>query len=191
MNRHNIIPTFFSIAAAAALGSCSTGNNGTDKEPVQQSIARANLLGADGTNHGVAIVAEGDGKLLVDVEGIGLTPGEHGAHIHMTGTCDAPDFKSAGGHWNPTQKEHGMKNPSGHHLGDFMNLKVGSDGKGVMRAEIPRGTLKTGTNAMFDADGAAFVIHADADDLKSDPAGNAGARIACGVFEFQDFKRAE
>ena len=193
MNRSNINPIFLLTAATAlvALASCSTGNTSKDNMPVQQNIARANLLAVDGTKHGVAIIAEGDDKLLLDVEGISLTPGKHGAHIHMTGNCDAPDFKSAGGHWNPTQKEHGTENPAGHHMGDFLNLEVTSEGKGVLTAEIPGGTLKSGPNALLDADGAAFIIHEGEDDMKSDPAGDAGSRVACGVFELQDFKRAE
>jgi Cu-Zn family superoxide dismutase len=109
----------------------------------------------------------------------GLPPGEHGAHIHMTGQCQAP-FESAGGHWNPTTKQHGSQNPQGPHLGDMQNITVGADSSATVHLTTPAGTLR-GANGLMDADGASIVIHAAADDYKTDPSGNSGARIACGV----------
>jgi Cu-Zn family superoxide dismutase len=97
----------------------------------------------------------------------------------MVGRCDAPDFTSAGGHWNPTQKKHGTMNPQGPHQGDLPNLVIGSDGRGTIGAVIPGATLA----GLLDADGAAMVIHAGPDDLMTDPSGNSGGRIACGVFQ--------
>jgi Cu-Zn family superoxide dismutase len=96
----------------------------------------------------------------------------------MTGKCDPPDFASAGGHWNPTGHQHGMKNPAGPHAGDMPNLDVGSDGRGHLVFTLPGGTYE----GLMDEDGAAIVVHAKPDDLTTDPSGNSGGRIACGVF---------
>ena len=112
-----------------------------------------------------------------------LPAGEHAFHVHQNAKCDAPDFKSAGGHFNPAGKKHGMENPEGHHNGDMMNITVNAKGTcckmGVLNDQV---TLEEGQpNSLFANGGTALVIHAKADDMKSDPAGNAGDRIACGV----------
>lgn len=142
------------------------------------AAARASLLDSHGRQKGeVTLVPASDGlhgTLTVN----NMPPGAHGAHIHAVGSCLPPDFKSAGGHLNPQGKEHGLENPKGAHAGDLPNLIVGADGEGTI-SFIAHTTL----SAIFDADGAAFVVHADADDNNSDPAGNAGPRLLCGVFE--------
>ena len=139
--------------------------------------AQADLRTPDGVEVGKAAVEEVDGAVRVILDVKGLPPGEHGAHVHMTGKCDAPDFASAGGHWNPTGHMHGMKNPAGPHAGDMPNLDVGSDGRGHLVFTLPGGTYE----GLMDEDGAALVVHAKADDLMTDPSGNSGGRIACGV----------
>ena len=114
----------------------------------------------------------------------GLPAGTHGIHLHAVGRCDAPDFASAGGHYNPTSSHHGLENPAGPHAGDFPNIVVGAGGDVTIDLTNPRVTLDVNpAGGLFDADGTAIVIHAVADDQKSDPAGNSGARIACGVIE--------
>lgn len=186
---------FAAIARAALLGSalplcltaCAGGETESELEPAE-SIARATLVGADNQEYGEVIIGEGDGGLLVQITAKGLTPGPRGVHIHAIGECEAPDFKSSGGHWNPTAKEHGFDNPNGAHLGDLFNLDIGEDGTGSVEAKIEGANLKDGPAALIDADGAAFVVHAGPDDLKTDPSGESGGRIACGVFELQKFQ---
>ena len=108
----------------------------------------------------------------------------HGLHIHTVGAC-TPDFAAVGGHFNPTTAQHGLDNPSGPHAGDLPNLEIDADGNGTYEATTTLVTLAQGDNSLFDSDGSALVIHADPDDLITDPAGNSGDRIACGIIEQQ------
>jgi Cu-Zn family superoxide dismutase len=111
-----------------------------------------------------------------------LPPGEHGIHFHQNAKCDAPDFKSAGPHLNPDGKKHGLENPEGHHAGDMKNLTVDAQGKANgVKLQDNDVTLGDGANSLFSNGGTALVIHAKADDMKTDPSGNSGDRIACGV----------
>ena len=140
--------------------------------------ATAMLRTATGADAGTASASEVAGGLRFTIDVKGLPAGTHGAHVHMTGRCDAPDFASAGGHWNPTGMKHGSMNPQGPHEGDLPNLIVGTDGRGTVGITVPGATMA----GLLDADGAALVVHAGPDDLMTDPSGNSGGRIACGVF---------
>lgn len=141
--------------------------------------AQADLRMPDGTLVGTGIAEEVEGDIRVIVSVKGVPEGVHGVHIHTTGKCEGPDFTTAGGHWNPGTTQHGKENPMGPHMGDLPNLHADKDG----RDEITL-TLKGGTFAgLMDADGAALVVHAGPDDYKTDPSGNSGGRIACGVFQ--------
>jgi len=143
---------------------------------VAPDVATADLMMSDGTLVGTATFTGMDGGTQVTVDAFNMPPGDHGIHIHMTGLCDGPDFASAGGHLNPTGMQHGLDNPQGPHAGDFPNLTVADDGTGTLDYMSPA-TM----DEIFDADGSALVVHANPDDEMTDPAGNSGPRIACGV----------
>ncbi len=146
------------------------------------SVASARLFTAAGTDAGYAVIVTRRDKAVLRISLRGFTPGEHGMHFHTVGSCKGTGFADAGGHLNPDGKMHGMKNPAGSHLGDLPN--VTADANGMAVAVIPlAGSAKKLFAQMFDADGAAIVIHASADDYATDPSGNSGARIACGVFK--------
>ncbi len=179
-----------SVALSAVVIGCAPQSGGNDAAVVAndsnvvveagQSL-RAELRDPAGTTLARAtLTEEGDSVRLV-LAAAGLPAGTYGAHIHMTGRCDAPDFASAGGHWNPTDHQHGRDNPQGTHLGDLPNLVVAADGTGDISFDVPGATLRGGVNAILDEDGSAVIVHADPDDYRTDPSGNSGARIACGV----------
>ena len=142
-----------------------------------QGAAMALLKDTEGADKGrVTINPAGVGKLRLTFDAMSMPSGVHAFHVHTTGRCDAPAFTTAGGHWNPAMKQHGRDNPMGAHAGDMPNLTIGPDGRGRLTAEID-GDLA----GLLDADGAAVIVHAAPDDFRTDPTGNAGARIACGV----------
>jgi Cu-Zn family superoxide dismutase len=163
--------------APMVLAGCTTNATSTETALAAGRVATATLMTAAGKDVGTVTVREVDGGLSVSVDARDLSPGMHGAHLHTVGKCEAPDFASAGGHWNPTNMKHGSMNPQGPHEGDMPNLMIGADGRGKVTARLAGGSF----DALMDADGAAMVIHAAADDLKTDPSGNSGARLACGV----------
>ncbi len=146
----------------------------------QEKAAKAELNDAKGKRVGQAWIAEGPHGLMLSLEIDGLPPGEHALHIHETGNCDSPEFKLAGGHFNPDNKKHGFMNPEGPHAGDLPNIHVPENGRLRVDFMLP-GLRLQGEKGILDADGAAVVIHAKPDDHRTDPAGAAGDRLACGV----------
>ena len=145
--------------------------------------AKAELRNAQGQPVGTAVFKQGSNGVSISLQAFNLPAGTHAFHIHAVGKCDPPDFKTAGGHFNPENKKHGLKNPEGPHAGDMPNITVGQNGKGKATVQNTRVTLGEGANSLFHEGGTALVIHEKADDDMTDPAGNAGARMACGVIE--------
>jgi Cu-Zn family superoxide dismutase len=140
------------------------------------------LINSEGASVGNAVIREHHGGVRVHLNVKNLPPGVHAIHFHQIPSCEPPDFKSSGGHFNPTGKHHGLQNPEGPHAGDMPNFLVAANGTSRQVVRDERVTLKPGVpNSLFANGGTALVIHAGADDMKSDPAGNAGPRIACGV----------
>ena len=142
--------------------------------------AGAVLKDANGNEVGNVTLTSTPSGLLIGLDLTAVPAGEHAFHIHAVGKCEPPDFKSAGPHFNPDETKHGLMNQEGPHAGDMPNLHVPADGKIQVEVLNPAVTLSA-ESALLDADGATIVVHASADDYKTDPAGNAGDRIACGV----------
>ncbi|MDG2004331.1 MAG: superoxide dismutase family protein [Novosphingobium sp.] len=153
-----------------------------DHHAVPAAASPAKVLGSDGAEIGAAIFEQTPGGVLISIAARNLPPGEHGFHIHEKGVCDpAAGFKTAGGHFSPRGRQHGLMVAAGSHAGDMPNQMVASDG--VMRVAVlnTNVTLETGVDSLVDADGSALVIHAGADDYRSQPTGAAGGRLACVV----------
>jgi Cu-Zn family superoxide dismutase len=162
-------------------GAMLIGSRVTRTEAVEMR-GYAQIMDASGRNVGMATFVENAaGDLTVSVEAQGLTPGKHGLHVHAVGTCVGPDFTSAGGHFNPLNKRHGLQTSEGAHGGDLPNLVIGQDGRGRFSMTVSSMKLSAGVLSLMDPDGSAIVIHAAEDDGMTDATGNSGARIACGV----------
>lgn len=147
----------------------------------EAQVAKATMKDANGKEVGQVALVQTPQGVLVKLSLKGAVPGEHAFHVHAVGKCEPP-FTSAGGHFNPAAKKHGLAAAEGAHAGDMPNLHIPAGGELVIEIANPMISLAKGVpNSVFDADGSALVIHAAADDYKSDPAGNAGDRIACGV----------
>ncbi|WJY28368.1 MULTISPECIES: superoxide dismutase family protein [Sporosarcina] len=196
MKKTAIFPAFLLMLA---LGACSadkedssapadetasddttTGTENTNE--VKPYSVLVDLKDTDGKTTGTAELSETKEGVKVHVEAEGLSPGKHGIHFHETGVCEAPDFKSAGGHFNPADKEHGLDTEGGPHAGDLPNLEVGDDGTVDDEFTTKLVTLQDGKkDSLLKDGGTALVIHAGEDDGESQPSGDSGDRVACGV----------
>jgi Cu-Zn family superoxide dismutase len=168
-----------SIIALALVGASGCATDGAGDGTSQ--TAAATLRDAAGQVRAEAQATEEGGGVRIRIAATGMSSGAYGAHVHTTGACSAPDFASAGGHWNPGGRQHGKDNPQGMHMGDLPNLEVGADGRGTLEFIVPDARLRSGASPLLDSDGAAIVVHAAPDDYRTDPSGNSGARTACGV----------
>ncbi len=165
-------------AAVAAVLLLAVAASGKDEPAVEKAFAV--LKDAAGKDVGTASFSTTPSGTLIDLNLTAVPPGVHAVHIHAVGTCEPPDFKSAGPHFNPDQTKHGMMSAEGPHAGDLPNIHVPAGG--TLEVEILDPLVTIGQEAaLIDADGSAIVIHAGPDDYKTDPAGNSGDRIACGV----------
>lgn len=146
-----------------------------------QARTRVDLRNAEGRIVARAWLNDTRRGLQVRVVAAGLQAGPYAVHLHSVGRCEPPAFATAGPHWNPTNRHHGRLNPDGAHLGDLPNLNVVANGDGHIDLTIAGAALRAGEHPLLDADGTAIVVHADPDDYRTDPSGNSGGRIACGV----------
>jgi superoxide dismutase, Cu-Zn family len=194
--RTTILAVFAALMLATlALAQVASAQQAKTTEAVSPPVlfAWARIINVERETIGAATFTQqrSSDEVRVFVVAAGLQPGRHGIHIHSAGQCDSNSidpatgspFFSAGTHFNPQEKEHGLRNPEGPHAGDLPNLKVGPGGVGFLHATNDRITLGEGPNSLFDTDGSAIVIHENRDDQVTDPTGNSGARIACGVIQ--------
>jgi superoxide dismutase, Cu-Zn family len=158
------------------IAACSTIGSSQMREPAVKASA---ILMENGQNVGAMTLTQNSGGARLQLSVIGMAQGEYGMHLHEFGKCEGPEYKTAGMHWNPAGRQHGINNPQGSHVGDLPNLKV--TGSAAQLDTQLEGLRLTGSDALLDADGASFIIHAKPDDYKTDPSGNSGGRKICGV----------
>lgn len=175
MYRSSTLAALCSMTIVAS--GCATAGVGTEGP----ASATAGIRNSQGASVGAATLVQDGDEVEITIYLTGLPAGVHGVHLHETGTCEPPDFSSAGGHFSPEARQHGSENPRGPHAGDLPNMTVAADGTARVTLQNDMVTLREGAASLLDADGTAIVVHAGADDYRTDPSGNSGARIACGV----------
>lgn len=190
-NKHLLLMIVIS-SVVLFMGACGSNNN-DDEEAESGNVTEpeegndnvvVTLINQEEDNIGSAVLEESDEGVTISLDATHLPPGTHGFHIHETGSCDAPDFDSAGDHFNPSNTEHGFDSDDGPHAGDLPNIEVAEDGTVQDEVVAEDVTLEKGKdNSLLDDDGAALIIHSDEDDYVSQPAGDAGDKIVCGVIE--------
>jgi superoxide dismutase, Cu-Zn family len=170
-----LIPTIFAVAA------CAPSGVQTAKTVAVSEVASARLIRGDGSEAGVATLSRRDDGIWLEVASASPGEGRFGMHIHTVGKCEGPDFTTAGAHWNPASRQHGRDNPAGAHAGDLPNVAADASGRISAMTQLVD-AIWSGEGGIFDADGASIIIHEKADDYKTDPTGNSGKRVICGVF---------
>jgi superoxide dismutase, Cu-Zn family len=169
MRTHNAIAVTAALVVSSAFSAAA------------QKAVKVELHDGMGASVGTAMLSAAPKGVSIKLDLMNLPPGVHGIHVHAVAKCEGPAFTTAGGHLNPDMKHHGLDNPDGPHAGDMLNVTVAADGTAKSTIVAPGVTMGDGANSIFSNGGTALVIHAMTDDQKSDPAGNAGARIACGT----------
>ena len=184
-------------AAAVGLAACEPASDAPEpavrdttamqgEQQVQDQDIEVQLMDSAGTQLGVARLSPQDNGVEVHIRISGLEPGsEHGFHVHENGTCEPPSFESAGGHFNPTGAQHGLENPDGPHIGDMPNIRAGDDGVADTTFVQQHFRLRGDSTSLQQPGGLAVMVHAGPDDGRTDPSGDSGARIACGVLQVQ------
>lgn len=180
-----LLPALLPAALIAGCAGDGTTSMGKTVGETPSLIVDSEMIGDKGQVLGTARVSqEREGtRIVLNING--LPPGSYGVHLHEVGRCDWPGFTSAGGHFNPGQRQHGHMNPAGEHAGDLPNLVVGEDRRGTLDAVRPGLRMVDGDAALLNIDGASLMLHAAPDDYKTDPSGNSGARIGCSVLAWQ------
>ncbi len=171
----------FSTALVVAMHLLGVTAEAQDKKDPWAEARTVTLNGADNKEVGTAKLLQIPNGVLVRLALTKAAPGAHAFHVHAVGKCEGPEFTTAGGHFNPMNKKHGLLSAEGSHTGDLPNVIVPDSGAIIDETVIPHVTLTAGDHTLADADGSALVLHAGADDYTTDPTGNAGARMACGV----------
>ena len=174
-SKQKITGRFIAISMALLAGGCA------HQPMTDTAVAAASLVDAQGQGRGMATITRKAGKLLMTLDANGIPAGKHGIHLHQVGKCEGPAFASAGPHWNPSGRQHGLANSAGPHAGDFANIEATGSGNVTTTFALGAMELTGGTGSLLDTDGAAIVIHAKPDDNLTDPSGNSGDRIICGV----------
>ncbi|QNG58366.1 superoxide dismutase family protein [Bacillus sp. PAMC26568] len=173
------------IGVSLSLSACQASTGEQESLPVnEKAVAPINveMVNSEGAKIGTATLTEASVGVNIRLKAEGLEPGKKAIHIHETGKCEKPSFESAGAHFNPSKKQHGFDNPKGFHAGDLPNIEIDENGKVDIELHSAEVTLQQGKkNSLLDEDGSAIIIHEKEDDYKTDPAGNAGGRIACGA----------
>ena len=167
---------FVLISSIMLIAACTTTQT---VEPVVSDVASAALMRADGSAVGFATLSQRNDGLWLSVTADAPGAGSFGMHVHSVGRCDRPDFTSAGPHWNPAMKQHGRENPMGAHAGDLPNATATLQGKLIIETQLVGATIPQ----VMDTDGASVVIHEKADDYRTDPSGNSGMRLICGILK--------
>ena len=182
MTKTLLLSTLF-VSAVIGSALAEDAKKPADKKAPAAKPITVKLSDAAGKSVGTAKLAADPGGVKITLAVKGLTAGDHAIHIHETAKCEGPDFKSAGGHFNPEHKKHGTESADGAHAGDMPNFTVDAKGGSTASVIAPGVTMDDGPHSVFTGGGTALVIHEKADDMKTDPAGAAGNRIACGLIK--------